>query len=126
MFELMPFIEIRQTVPCRAIRGPPLNSGADKWVMTGQMTHTVTGPLKIPMRERKREREREIPRAANFRTKILDFGGFDSSRVFKYKRWNSDVHREFPGNVSSRNLSSDNLSREIGRKRQLAAKQQNN
>ena len=30
--------------------------------------------------------------------------------------WNSYVHREFPGNLESTNLSRDNLSREIGRK----------
>ena len=29
--------------------------------------------------------------------------------------WNSQVHRGFPGNVESANLSRDNLSREIGR-----------
>ena len=29
--------------------------------------------------------------------------------------WNSQAHRELPGNVESSNLSRDNLSREIGR-----------
>ena len=32
-----------------------------------------------------------------------------------FKGWNSQAHREFPGNVESTNLSRDNISREIGR-----------
>ena len=32
-----------------------------------------------------------------------------------FEGWNSQAHREFPGKFESRNLSRDNLSREIGR-----------
>ena len=51
---------------------------------------------------------------ANFRTKILDFRGFDSQNL-KLKAWNSHVHREFPGKFESTILGRENLSREIGR-----------
>ena len=36
---------------------------------------------------------------ANLRSKILDFRGFDSSRILiiDYEGWISHVHREFPG-----------------------------
>ena len=54
-------------------------------------------------------------RAANLRTKILDFGGFDSSRILILRGWNSQGHREFPGKLESSDLSRDDLSREIGR-----------
>ena len=33
---------------------------------------------------------------ANLHTKILDFGGFDSSRIVNCKGWNYQVHREYP------------------------------
>ena len=60
-------------------------------------------------------------RTASLRTKILDFRGFDSSRMLKCKGWNSHVQREFPGSSSQRiestNLSRDKLIREIGRTR---------
>ena len=46
--------------------------------------------------------------AANLHTKILDFGGFDSSIVLSLR--NSHVHRKFPRSVESRNLSRDDLS----------------
>ena len=52
---------------------------------------------------------------ANLRTKILDFRGFDSSRILSFKGWNSHIHGEFPGSFESTNLSRDNLSRESGR-----------
>ena len=52
---------------------------------------------------------------ANFHTKILDFRGFDSSRILVFKGWNSQAHREFPGKSESSNLSGDSLSGEIGR-----------
>ena len=35
--------------------------------------------------------------------------------TLNFKGWNSHVHREFPVNLASINLSGDNLSREIGR-----------
>ena len=80
---------------------------------------------------------------ANLRTKILDFRGFDSSRILlqyyllvqetvtivyyilsllllsthKFKGWNSHVHGKFPGMSDSTNLSRDTLSREIWRLR---------
>ena len=53
--------------------------------------------------------------SANLRTKLLDFGGFDSSRILILRGDNSCAHGEFPGNFESTNLSWDNLSREIGR-----------
>ena len=56
------------------------------------------------------------PPTANLRTstKILDFRGFDSSRIFSLKGWTSHVHREFPGKFEPTNRSIDTL-REIGR-----------
>ena len=51
---------------------------------------------------------------ANLRTKILDFGGFDSSRILNFQAWNSHVHREFPRIVESTNLSRDSLVRRLG------------
>ena len=56
-----------------------------------------------------------LPHMANLRTKILDFRGFDSSRILIIKGWNSHIHREFPGHLKSNNLSREILSREIGR-----------
>ena len=55
---------------------------------------------------------------ANTSTTILDFSGFDSSRILISKGWKSQAHREFPGKFESRNLSRDNLSRETGRSTQ--------
>ena len=49
---------------------------------------------------------------ANLRTKISDFRGFDSSRIFNVKGCNSHVHRGFPGNLESTNVSRHN---QIGR-----------
>ena len=54
--------------------------------------------------------------AADLRTNIFDFRGLDASRIFILRGWNPQAHRDFPGNVESTNLSTDNLSREIGRK----------
>ena len=51
--------------------------------------------------------------AASLRTKILDLGGFDSRQILILE-WNSHIHREFPANPESTNLSRDNLSRETG------------
>ena len=50
---------------------------------------------------------------ANLRTKILDFRGFDLSRIL-IKGWNSHVHGGFLGKLESSNLSREILSREIG------------
>ena len=48
-------------------------------------------------------------------TKILEFRGFDSSKILVEKRWSVQAHRrEFPGKFELSNLSRDNLSREIG------------
>ena len=55
---------------------------------------------------------------ANLRTKTLDFKGFDSSRIWILRGWNSHVHREFPGKLESSNLNREILSRKIGRKKQ--------
>ena len=52
-------------------------------------------------------------RTANLCTKIMDFRGFDSSRILI--GWNSQAHGELPRKFESSNLSRDNLSREIGR-----------
>ena len=49
------------------------------------------------------------------RTKILDVRGFDSSRILYLQGWNSHAHGESPGFFESRNLSRDNLRREVGR-----------
>ena len=46
-------------------------------------------------------------------TQILDFRGFDSSRILNYKGWNSQAPRELPGKLESSNLSREILS--IGR-----------
>ena len=50
----------------------------------------------------------------NLPTNIVDVGGFDSSIMLFVKGWNSHVHREFPRNVESSNVSRGNVSREIG------------
>ena len=42
---------------------------------------------------------------ASLRAKILDFRGFDSIRILKFKGWNSHAHREVPGKLGSSNLS---------------------
>ena len=55
-------------------------------------------------------------RAANLRTNIMDFRGFDSSIILILTGWNSHVHRGFPRKFESSDLSRDNLSREIGRR----------
>ena len=52
---------------------------------------------------------------ANLRTKILDFGGLDSSRILSLRGGILMSIGNFPGNLQSTNLSSDYLSREIGR-----------
>ena len=49
-----------------------------------------------------------ITYTANLRTKILDFKGFDSSRIFNLRG-----DSEFPGKFESTNLGRDNLGREI-------------
>ena len=51
---------------------------------------------------------------ANLRTKILDFRGFDSSRILGLRGGIPQAHRKFPGNVELTNLGRDNASREIG------------
>ena len=52
---------------------------------------------------------------ANLRTKILDFRGFDSSRILMLRDGNSHVHREFPAKFEKRILLGIiNISREIG------------
>ena len=52
---------------------------------------------------------------ANPPTSIVDFRGFYSSTVLILKKWNSQVHRGFPGNFESSNVSRCNVSRRIGR-----------
>ena len=37
---------------------------------------------------------------ANLRTKILDFGGFDSGIILIVKGWNSQAPKEFPGSLT--------------------------
>ena len=51
------------------------------------------------------------PATANLRTKIMDFGGLDSSRLLSLR---GGIPRPI-GNFQSSNLSRDNLSREIER-----------
>ena len=53
--------------------------------------------------------------SANLRTKILDFRGFDSSRILVLRGGILMSIGEIPSNCESTNLSRDNLSREIGR-----------
>ena len=53
--------------------------------------------------------------AANLRTKILDFRGFDSSSILILRvgiLLSIGVHRESPRHFESTNLSRENLSRE--------------
>ena len=45
----------------------------------------------------------------NLRTKILNFRGFDSSRVLVLRGWTSHARGEFPGKFESSKLSRDNL-----------------
>ena len=52
---------------------------------------------------------------ASLRTKVLNFRGFDSSRILVLRAGIPRSIGEFPGNYESTNLSRDNLSREIGR-----------
>ena len=52
---------------------------------------------------------------ANLCTKILDFRGLWLKHNLNLKGWNSQAHREFPGNLESTNLSREMFSREIGR-----------
>ena len=56
-----------------------------------------------------------LPTMANLRTKILDFRGFDSSRILTLRGRITRPIGNFPGKIESRNLSRDNISREIGR-----------
>ena len=51
---------------------------------------------------------------ANLRT-VLRFQRAWLKHNLSFKGWNSHVNGEFPGNLESRTLSRDNLSREIGR-----------
>ena len=51
---------------------------------------------------------------ANLRTKILNLRGLESS-ILLVIRGGILMHRTFPRNLESRNLSRDNLSRNIGR-----------
>ena len=55
-----------------------------------------------------------INAVGNNRGRTPEFPGFDSSRSLMFKGWSSHVHREFPGQFESANLSGDNLSGEIG------------
>ena len=54
------------------------------------------------------------PSTANLRTKILDFRGFDSSIILRLRGGILMSIGSFPESLVSRNLSRDNLSREIG------------
>ena len=48
----------------------------------------------------------EIRESVNLRTNIMDFTGFDSSRItLNLKGWNSKAHREVPGKLESSSLS---------------------
>ena len=51
---------------------------------------------------------------ADLRTKILDFRGFDSSRILILRGGIPRPTGQFPGNLESTNLSREILSREIG------------
>ena len=46
-------------------------------------------------------------------TNVIEFRRFYTSMILTFKGWNSHVHREFPGNIESTNLSMDNLTMEI-------------
>ena len=51
---------------------------------------------------------------ANLRIMILDIRGFGSNIFLKFKGWNSQAHREFPGKSGSSNLGREVLNKEIG------------
>ena len=55
----------------------------------------------IPLEESQAEESRRHPvliyGTANLRTKILDFRGFDSNIILILNGWNSQAHREIPG-----------------------------
>ena len=74
-------------------------------------------PLRMPTLHARGSLATATPTAtANLRIKILDFRGFDSSRLLiLLKGWNSHVHREFPAKFESTSLCRDNHSKEIGR-----------
>ena len=54
-----------------------------------------------------------VPHTANLRTKVLDFRGFDSSRVLSLSGGIPRPIGKLPGSLESSNLSRDVLSREI-------------
>ena len=58
-----------------------------------------------------------LSRTTNLRTKIVDFRGFDSSRILVLRGGIPRPTGNFPGKFESSNLSRDNVSREIGRKK---------
>ena len=54
---------------------------------------------------------------ANLPANIVDFRGVLLKHNLNLKGWNSHVHRKFTGRFESSNVSRDNVSREMGRKR---------
>ena len=95
-----------------AVAKPPLHEPplANAWQRRASSAHPFAVPRELPRRG-----SDQRPLTANLRTKILDFRGFDSKQNLNLKGWKAHVHRGFPGNVESANLSKDNLCRGIGR-----------
>ena len=71
-----------------------------------------------------------VARPSESLSRILDYGrspysdsGFQRvwlKQNLDFEGWNSQAHRAFPGSFESRNLSRDNLSWEVGRRRRAA------
>ena len=82
----------------------------------GRSIDTCAEDLPVGSAAPRRSARRRASDTDNLRTKILVFRGFEPQHNLDCKGWSSHVHREFPGNVESTNLSRDDLSGEIGRR----------
>ena len=79
-----------------------------------QSSHTAHPP------ESKHQNPRlEMTGTPNLPTNIVDFRGFDSSIILILRVGDSQAHREFPGKSESINVSTGNVSREIGRTKKV-------
>ena len=52
---------------------------------------------------------------ANLPNQIVDFRGFALEHNLTIEGWDSQAHREFPGELEASNVSRDSVSRELGR-----------
>ena len=118
--------EIRQLLPlpCRRDETTPTaaSSSSDNFryrhlVEIGELLRTSKSPSSRLLRPQVHAAPASAWQSAtaNLRTKILDFRGFDSSRIIiNFKGWSSHDQREILRSFESTNHSRDNLSREIG------------